>query len=397
MSSHREAPEISKDPVADSTDIYAFVSPDQPDTVTIITNYIPLEDPAGGPNFFEFGDDVLYRINVDNDGDGRPDVALRVPVHDHGHEPEHVPLQHRPDRRRSTAPTSTGARRYSVTEVRKNRAAAQARRQPACAAVQRRASVDAELRGPGERRDPLRRRRHHGLRRAAARRLLRRPRRGVRPRRAAAVPEPAPDPDSRGPGRQRAPRRSTCTRSRSRSRSRASPGTARKPSDPLGTDADDRRVGVGPPAEGARSRQTARTSASVRSSRCRGSATRCSTRSSSRWAARTTGTPTRQTATRTSRQYVAQPELAKLLPVLYPGVFPNLAAFTADRADLLAILLTGIPAGIIPGFQNFTGRRRPTCCGSTWRSRRRARRTPTGSSAATSPASRTAAGCSTTS
>ena len=74
MSSHREAPEISKDPVADSTDTYAFVSPDAPNTVTIITNYIPLEDPAGGPNFFEFGDDVLYRINVDNDGDGRPDV-----------------------------------------------------------------------------------------------------------------------------------------------------------------------------------------------------------------------------------------------------------------------------------------------------------------------------------
>ena len=75
MSSHREAPEISKDPVADSTDVYAFVSPDQPDTVTIIANYIPLEDPAGGPNFFEFGDDVLYRINIDNDGDGRPDVT----------------------------------------------------------------------------------------------------------------------------------------------------------------------------------------------------------------------------------------------------------------------------------------------------------------------------------
>src|SRR5262249_6429689 len=48
-------------------------------------------------------------------------------------------------------------------------------------------------------------------------------------------------------------------------------------------------------------------------------------------------------------------ELAKLLPVLYPGVFPHLAAHTADRADLLAILLTGIPPGIIPGFQNFTG------------------------------------------
>ena len=54
-------------------------------------------------------------------------------------------------------------------------------------------------------------------------------------------------------------------------------------------------------------------------------------------------------------QYVARPELAKLLPVLYPDVFPNLAALNVDRADLLAILLTGIPSGIIPGFQNFTG------------------------------------------
>ena len=43
-----------------------------PDTVTIIANYIPLQDPAGGPNFFEFGDDVLYAIHVDNDGDGKP-------------------------------------------------------------------------------------------------------------------------------------------------------------------------------------------------------------------------------------------------------------------------------------------------------------------------------------
>src|SRR5947199_4941271 len=75
MSSHREAPEISKDPVADSTDVYAFVSPDRPDTVTIISNYIPLENPAGGPNFFEFGDDVLYSIYIDNDGDARPDVT----------------------------------------------------------------------------------------------------------------------------------------------------------------------------------------------------------------------------------------------------------------------------------------------------------------------------------
>ena len=75
MSSHREAPEISKDPVADSTDVYAFVSPDKSDTVTLIANYIPLQGPAGGPNFYEFGDDVLYQIHIDNNGDGRPTSA----------------------------------------------------------------------------------------------------------------------------------------------------------------------------------------------------------------------------------------------------------------------------------------------------------------------------------
>jgi Domain of unknown function (DUF4331) len=55
-------------------------------------------------------------------------------------------------------------------------------------------------------------------------------------------------------------------------------------------------------------------------------------------------------------QYVQHPELASLLPVLYPGVFPHLAALTAARADLVAILLTGLPAGIVPGFQNNTGK-----------------------------------------
>ncbi|SDJ06372.1 protein of unknown function [Frankineae bacterium MT45] len=77
MSSHREAPEISKDPVADNTDIYAFVSPDKPDTVTIIANFIPLQNPAGGPNFFEFGDDVLYEIHISNSGDAQADVTYQ--------------------------------------------------------------------------------------------------------------------------------------------------------------------------------------------------------------------------------------------------------------------------------------------------------------------------------
>src|SRR5436309_11847502 len=77
MSSHREAPEISKDPVADNTDVYAFVSPDRSDTVTLIANFIPLEGPAGGPNFYEFGDDVLYEIHVDNNGDAKADVTYQ--------------------------------------------------------------------------------------------------------------------------------------------------------------------------------------------------------------------------------------------------------------------------------------------------------------------------------
>jgi hypothetical protein len=74
-SSHREAPLISEDPVADNTDTYAFVSPDNPDTVTLVANWIPFELPAGGPNFNKFGDDVLYKINVDNDGDATADVV----------------------------------------------------------------------------------------------------------------------------------------------------------------------------------------------------------------------------------------------------------------------------------------------------------------------------------
>jgi Domain of unknown function (DUF4331) len=77
MSSHREAPEISKDPVADSTDLYAFTSYGNPANVTIIANYVPLQAPDGGPNFYEFGDDVLYEIKIDNNGDGQADVTYQ--------------------------------------------------------------------------------------------------------------------------------------------------------------------------------------------------------------------------------------------------------------------------------------------------------------------------------
>lgn len=76
-SSHREAPVISQDPAADNTDVYAFVSPDRPDTVTLIANYYPFQDPAGFPNFYRFGDDVVYDIHVDSTGGGFEDIIYR--------------------------------------------------------------------------------------------------------------------------------------------------------------------------------------------------------------------------------------------------------------------------------------------------------------------------------
>ena len=82
-SSHREAPLISNDPLADNTDVYAFRSPDDPETVTIIANYIPLELPEGGPNYHNFGEDIRYEIHIKNQtaqaplGFARDDITYR--------------------------------------------------------------------------------------------------------------------------------------------------------------------------------------------------------------------------------------------------------------------------------------------------------------------------------
>jgi len=65
-SSHREAPMIANDPLADNTDLYVFRSPDDPSKVTIIANYVPLQLPQGGPNYYSFGEDIRYEIHIDN-------------------------------------------------------------------------------------------------------------------------------------------------------------------------------------------------------------------------------------------------------------------------------------------------------------------------------------------
>ena len=73
-SSHREAPLIAGDPRADNTDVYAFVSPDKTGTVSLIANWIPFEEPNGGPNYYPFAQNTHYIIHIDNNGDGVSDI-----------------------------------------------------------------------------------------------------------------------------------------------------------------------------------------------------------------------------------------------------------------------------------------------------------------------------------
>jgi hypothetical protein len=87
-SSHREAPLVSGQPQYDNTDVYAFVSPDKPDTTTLIANFIPFQDPAGGPNFYKFARDARYDLNIDNDGDSLPDLTYRFRFHDRLRNPD---------------------------------------------------------------------------------------------------------------------------------------------------------------------------------------------------------------------------------------------------------------------------------------------------------------------
>ena len=76
-SSHREAPAISEDPSVDCTDVYSFVSPDDVSKVTLIANYIPFEEPSGGPNYFKFSDTAIYEIHIDNNGDALEDITFQ--------------------------------------------------------------------------------------------------------------------------------------------------------------------------------------------------------------------------------------------------------------------------------------------------------------------------------
>ncbi|MEX1046337.1 MAG: DUF4331 domain-containing protein [Actinomycetota bacterium] len=82
-SSHREAPIISRDPGVDNTDLYAFRSPDRPGFITLISNWWPFSEPAGGPNFFSFDPNARYDFNIDNDGDAKTEITYRFTFDNH--------------------------------------------------------------------------------------------------------------------------------------------------------------------------------------------------------------------------------------------------------------------------------------------------------------------------
>jgi hypothetical protein len=360
MSSHREAPAISQDPVADNADTYAFVSPDDPTTVTIITNYVPLEGPPGGPNFFEFGDDVLYSIYVDNDGDALPEIEYQFRFR--------TTLQNEDTFLYNTGPIGSltdpnwnKRQLYSVSVIRSRGRDSDDDRGPgkvlgkdlacppcnvgprstpdydglAAAAVHHLPSGETVFAGqrndgffvdlgaifdlgdireiqnlhlipsaPGTSVDPLKTLNIHAI----------------------AIKVPI----------------SKLTRDGS------------VPSDPAGAvavlgiwgGASRRKVQV---RDGYQTRESGPWVQVSRLGNPLFNEVIVPVGDKDRWNALD---PIDDSG---FAKYVKQPELAKLLPVLYPGAFPNLAAYTKDRADLSAILLTGIPGGIVPGFQNFTG------------------------------------------
>jgi hypothetical protein len=350
MSSHREAPECSKDPVADNTDTYCFVSPDRPDTVTMITNYIPLEAPFGGPNFFEFGDDVLYRINVDNTGDGKPDIVYEFRFKTDIVNPDTF-LYNTGPIDRLTSPNFNRPQRYSVTEIRGGRRRVLARGLlcPPCNVGPRSTPNYARLANSaiytvddgikvfaGQRKEGF----YVDL--ALFDLAVLRPFQNLH-----LIPTPADD------GRDSLKAFSVHTIAiqvpiRRLTRNGARPTDPMRPESVIGVWGSAHRQKnsfrdashdweAGPWSQVSRLGMPLFNEVIVPMSR------------KDRWNSLGPDQDFR------FAKYVARPELARLLPVLYPGVFPNLKAYTKERADLLAILLTGIPAGVVKGFQNFTG------------------------------------------
>jgi hypothetical protein len=356
MSSHREAPGISKDPVADSTDLYAFVSPDKPDTVTIIANYVPLEEPDGGPNFYEFGNDVLYEINIDNDGDALAEITYQFRFQTKITNPNTFLYNTGP----ITSLTSASWNRrqfYTVTKIVKGQATVvgSGLASPPCNVGVRSTPNYASLAASaihtlssGE--TVFAGQRAEGfyvdlgsifdlgvLRPFQNLHLIPLPAtNGVDGTNnlnvhsiALQIPKTSLTKDGSNPTNE------------ADSKSVIGVWTAASRQKANMRDNEGNQWAAGPWVQVSRLGNPLFNEVIVPMSK------------KDEWNAEQPSDDSE------FAQYVAHPELAGLLPVLYPGVFPNLAALDksgATRADLEAILLTGIPSGIIKGFQNFTGK-----------------------------------------
>jgi hypothetical protein len=366
MTSHREAPEISKDPVADNTDLYAFVSPDKPDTATILANYIPLQEPAGGPNFNTFGDDVLYEIVIDNNGDGIEDITYQFRFKTRIRNPDTFLYAIGPIG--SLTDSSWNVKQfYSVTRV-------VGPRRKGVSTI-----LGSDIPTPPVNIGPRSTPKYPDLANAAINTLsdgstvfagqrdeaffvdlgsifdlgALRPVQNFH-----LIPTPA------APGVDATKGFSVHSIAIQVAKNKLT-SDGSNPADPLGKNST---IGIWASA----SRRRAAILRSNREGNQSGDNESEAVVTGPFTQVSRLGMPLineviiplgKKDFWNTSiprfdsqfLQYYQTPELQKLLPVLYPGVFPNLAAVTQSRADLIAILLTGIPAGIIPGFQNFTG------------------------------------------
>ena len=354
MSSHREAPEISKDPVADNSDVYAFVSPDDPSKVTLIANFIPLQNPMGGPNFFEFGDDVLYEIHICNKGDGIPDVSYQFRFKTTVRNPATFlyntgPIAHITDTTFNRPQTYAVGRKERGKAMKIIKAGLTVppvnvgvRSTPNYAhftdeavhtlpggrkvfAGQRADAFFADLGSIFDLGTLRPFQNLHLIPSAAAVGVN-----GLQSMNVHTIAIQVPKTD-----------------------------LTRNGINPTDVMAASSVIGVYSTA----SRQKSKTWDNQRGTWHLNGPFQAVSRlgnplfnevivpmsQKDRW----NSLP--PTSDNQFARYVTKPELAGLLPVLYPGVFPNLAAYTKPRADLAAILLTGIPSGVVAGFQNYTG------------------------------------------
>ena len=361
MSSHREAPSVSKDPVTDNTDVYAFRTPG--DTVTLVACYLPGQSPAGGPNFYEFGDDVLYEIKIDNNNDAKDNVVFQFRFTTVNTNPNTF-LYNTGPIGSLTDPNWNRRQTYSLTQVTKKTGS------PKVVTV-----LGQGLKTPPVNVGPRSTPNYEALASAAVNTLT----------------HPLTGQTVKVFAGQRADAFFVdlgsifdlgTLRPFQGAHLVSLPGLSDTGEDAL-AQANVHAIAIQVPiamltVDGSVPTDVMSPMATIgvyaSASRQRGSTIKNGVRTSmGPWeqvsrlgnplfnevivplARKDEWNATDPSGDSAFAQYVAHPELAGLLPVLYPGVFPNLAALTADRADLLAILMTGIPAGVVPGFQNYTG------------------------------------------